>query len=327
MKINPLYGLLALGIALITTPGKAQTTPAGTVSSSTRPQGAVAPDSMAARESARMQKRSMKRNRKAQRSNAQDTPTNTSVQNARYRESSASDGTSVNNSNVTNYNSNNVMNAPTGVGSNPNTDKALQVETESTGVKTSTGTSTANSDAGAVEAIKGAKTTRTPAVKSGSTVRNTSIGDFLASSPNYITLQNALQSSDLFDVLKGTGPYTIFAPANDAFKKLPTAVQGGLLDGSNRDALKQLLSGHVVSGSMNSDDLSQKIKAGGGKAQLKTLSGSTLTAQLGANGRIQLTDEQGGVAHVEDTGSRQQNGVVYGIDAVLLTKEGAAAFR
>ena len=325
MKINPIYGLLALGIALITTPGMAQTTPTGTVSSTTRPQGAVAPDSGAANESTRKQKRSMKRNRKAQRANAQDTPANTSVQNARYRESSASDGTAVNNSNVTNYNSNNVMNAPTGVGSNPNTDKALQSQTESTGSKSTTGTT--NSGAGTIEAIKGAKTTEEPAVKSGSTVRNTSIGDFVASSPNYITLQNALQSSDLSDVLKGTGPYTMFAPTNDAFKKLPTAVQGGLLDGSNRDALKQLLSGHVVSGLMNSDDLAQKIKAGDGKAQLKTLSGSTLTAQLGSNGRIQLTDEHGGVVHVADKGSRQQNGVVYEIDAVLLTKEGAAAFR
>lgn len=323
MKINPFYGLFALLIALTTTSGMAQTTPTGTVSPTTRPQGAVAPDSMAANESTRKQKRSMKRNRKAQRTNAQGTPTNTSVQNARYRESSASDGTSINNSNVTNYNSNNVTNAPTGVGSNPNTDKAMQSQTEATGAKTSTSTS----NAGAVEAIKGAKTTETPAVKAGSTVRNTSIGDFLASSPNYTTLQNALQSSGLFDVLKGTGPYTIFAPANDAFKKLPTAVQGGLLDGSNREALKQLLSGHVVSGSMNSDELSQKIKAGGGKVQLKTLSGSTLTAQLGSNGRIQLTDEQGGIAHVDDTGSPQQNGVVYGINAVLLPKEGAAAFR
>ena len=325
MKINPLYGLLALGIALVSTPGMAQTTPTGTVSSTTKPQGAVAPDSTAANKSARSQKRSMKRNRKAQRTATQGTSTSTSVQSARYRESSASDGTAINNSNVTNYNSNNVTNAPTGVGSNPSTDKAMQLQTESTGAKTTM--STTNADAGAVEAIKGAKTTEAPAVKSGSTVRNTSIGDFLASSPNYTTLQNALQSSGLFDVLKGTGPYTIFAPANDAFKKLPTAVQGGLLDGSNRDALKQLLSGHVVSGSMNSEELAQKIKDGGGKVQLKTLAGSTLTAQLGSNGRVQLTDEQGGVAHTGDNGSRQQNGVVYEVDAVLLPKEGAAAFK
>lgn len=325
MKINPFYGLLALGIALATTPGKAQTTSPGTVSPSTRPQGAVAPDSMTANESSRKQKRSMKRNRKMQRANAQDTPANTSVENARYRESSASGGTAVNNSNVTNYNSNNVMNAPTGAGSNPNTDKALQSQTESGSAKTNTGTN--SSGAGTIEAIKGAKTTEEPAVKSGSTARNTSIGDFLASSPNYITLQNALQSSDLSDVLKGTGPYTIFAPANDAFKKLPAAVQGGLLNGSNRDALKQLLSGHVVSGLMDSDELTQKIKAGGGKAQLKTLSGSTLTAQLSSSGRIQLTDEQGGVAQVEGKGIRQQNGVVYELNSVLLTKEGAAAFK
>ncbi len=325
MKINPLYGLFALGIALIATPGMAQTTPAGTVSSTTKPQGAVAPDSMDAKQSARRQKRSMKRNRKAQRANTKDASTNTSVQDARYRESSASDGTAVNNSNVTNYNSNNVMNAPTGAGSNPNTKNAMQSQTESTGAKTNT--SPTNTNAGAVDAIKGAKAAEAPAVKSGSTVRNTSVGDFVASSPNYITLQNALQSSDLSDVLKGTGPYTLFAPTNDAFKKLPTALQAGLLNGSNREALKQLLSGHVVSGTMNSADLAQKIKAGGGKAQLKTLSGSTLTAQLGSAGRIQLMDEQGGVIRMEDTGSQQENGVVYGIDAVLLTKEGAAAFK
>ena len=248
-----------------------------------------------------MQKRAMKRNRRAERTNTQGATTNTSVQDARYQESSVSDGTAINNSNVTNYNSNNVTNAPTGAGSNPNTTGALQKNTDPSSRTTPTET---DSNVGTVHAVRGAEMTKEPAVKAGSTVRNTSIGDFMASSPNYITLQNALQTSDLFDVLKGSGPYTLFAPNNDAFKKLPAAVQSGLLDGSNRAALKQLLSYHVVSGTMNKDELTRKIKDGNGKAQFKTLAGGTLTAQLGANGHIMLMDEQGGTAHVDGNGDR-----------------------
>lgn len=325
MKINSSIGLVAVGIALATTPGWAQTTPTGTVNPTTYPQGAIAPDSMSVNQSSRMQKRAMKRNRRAERANARTTTTNASVQDARYRESSASEGTSVNNSNVSNYNSNNVTNAPTGAGSNPNTKEALQKNADATG--NSATTSTTDSNAGAVEAVKGAKAAGMPAVTAGSTTRNTSIGDFMASSPNYITLQNALQSSDLFDMLKGTGPYTLFAPTNNAFKKLPTALQGGLLDGSNREALKQLLSYHVVSGTMNTDEMTRQIKAGDGKAQLKTMAGGTLTARLDANGHIMLMDEQGGTSRVEGSSYQQSNGMVYGIDTVLMPKAGAAAFK
>ena len=323
MKIKQSTGFFALGIALAITPGWAQTTPTSTASSTGYPQGAIAPDSTPAKTS-RAQKKAMKRTRNSMNQNANST-TNTSTQDANYRQSSASDGTAINNSNTTNYNSNNVTNAPTGVGSNPNS-------APSTTSSPSSGNSTspkkeATSDAGAVEAISGAKTSETPAVKSGSTVRNTSIGDFMASSPNYTTLQNALQSADLSETLRGTGPYTIFAPTNTAFKKLPAATQGGLLDGSNREALKQLLSYHVVNGSLSADELTRRIKAGNGKAQLKTLAGGTLTAQLGTNGQIQLTDEKGGTATVEGTDNRQVNGVVYGINSVLMPKAGSGSFR
>ena len=323
MNIKQPIGLFALGIALVITPGWAQTTPTSTAPATGYPTGAIAPDSTPAKTS-RSQKKAMKRNRNSMNQNANST-TNTSTQDANYRQSSASEGTSINNSNTTNYNSNNVTNAPTGAGSNPNTLNNTQ-SSPSTGTPTNT-KGEARSDAGAAEAISGARTTESPAVKAGSTVRNTSIGDFVASSPNYITLQNALQSVKLDETLKGTGPYTLFAPANTAFKKLPASIQGGLLDGSNRDALTQLLSYHVVNGALTTDELTRQIKAGNGKVQLKTLAGGSLTAQLGANGQIQLTDEKGGTAAVEGSGNRQLNGVVYEINSVLMPKSGSGSFR
>ncbi|GAB4030366.1 fasciclin domain-containing protein [Spirosoma jeollabukense] len=323
MKIKQHIGLFALGIALVITPGWAQTTPTSTAPATGYPQGAIAPDSTPAKTS-RSQRRAMKRSQNAMNQNAA-TNTNTSTQDANYRQSSASEGTSINNSNTTNYNSNNVTNAPTGAGSNPNTLNST-TPSPSTGTPTNT-KGEARSDAGAAEAISGAKTTESPAVKAGSTVRNTSIGDFVASSPNYTTLQNALQSVKLDETLRGTGPYTIFAPTNTAFKKLPATVQGGLLDGSNREALTQLLSYHVVNGALTADELTRQIKAGNGKAQLKTLAGGSLTAQLGANGQLQLTDEKGGMATIEGADNRQANGVVHGINSVLMPKSGSGSFR
>ena len=328
MRINYTTGLLALGIALISSvPTQAQTTPAGTATTNTYPQGAARPDSMSTSGMTRAQKRAAKKNRRTKQTDAAGT-TNTSVQNARYRESSASDGTAINNSNVTNYNSNNVTNAPTGAGSNPNTKQAIKTETNPGQTKDQLTGQEAKSNAGAIDAVKGAETSKTPAVKSGSTVRNTSIGDFMASSPNFTTLQNALQSAGLSETLKGTGPYTIFAPTNEAFKKLPTAVQGALLDGSNKEALKQLLSYHVVSGTLSADDMTRQIKTGNGKTQLATVAGGMLTAQSGPDGRITLTDEQGNKTYIDEkSGDRQQNGMVYEIDSVLMPKSGAAAFR
>ena len=329
MKINPSSVLLTCGIALITAFSWGQTTPTGTVNSPNYPQGAIVPDS--AKSLSRDQKRTLRQNRRTMNQNGQtnSNTTNTSTQNARYQQGSASDGTANNNSNMTNYNSNNATNPATGVGSNPNTTAVQSAQTGSqsnVSGSNSQNTTEATSNAGAVEAVKGAKTSETPAIKAGSTVRNTSISDFVASSPNFTTLQNAIQSADLVETLKGTGPYTVFAPTNDAFKKLSTAVQGGLLDGSHKDALKQLLSYHVVSGTISAEELSRQVKAGNGKAQLKTLAGSTLTAKE-SNGRISLTDEQGNTIQVEGAGNPQVNGMIYRIDNVLMTQAATAAFK
>lgn len=321
--MNQSISLFAIGIALAATPSRAQTTPTGTISPTTYPQGAIAPDSMSSKAASRSQKKAMKQSRRLMNQNAKTNgTTNTSPQDARYRQSSASDGTTMNNSNLTNYNSNNATNAPTGVGSNPGT--VGSKPSQPTG---QAAVSTVNANAGAIEAVKGAKTTETPAVKAGSTVRNTSIGDFMASSPNYTTLQNVLQSTDLFDMLKGSGPYTLFAPMNNAFKKLPPAIQAGLLDGNNRVAVKRLLSYHLINGSVSRDELTRQMKAGNGQAQLKTVAGGMLTARIGDNGQISLTDEQGGTIHIDNTDYPQANGIVYGVDNVLMPKGGVSDFR
>lgn len=121
MTIKKTLGLLAVGTALAIPQSWAQTTPTGTATSTTYPQGAIAPDS-APMQGSRNQNKAMRKSRRGARANGgSSTNTNTSRQDARYRESSASDGTSINNSNTTNYNSNNVTNAPSGAGSNPNT--------------------------------------------------------------------------------------------------------------------------------------------------------------------------------------------------------------
>jgi len=245
-------------------------------------------------------------------------------------------------------NSNNVTNAPTGVGSNPSTittttpaDQLSNGQNNSAARRsgsnsagsyspsagaTPSGTSVSTSGTGA--AVSGARSSETPAIKAGSTNRSSSVGDFISSSPNYTTLQNALQSADLFETLKGTGPYTVFAPSNSAFKKLPASAQNGLLEGSNREALKQLLSYHVVRGEVDIAELTRRVKAGNGKAELQTLAGSTLTAKQGSNGSIDLTDDQGHTASIDAADNyKSANGVVHSINVVLMPKAGGTMFR
>lgn len=168
------------------------------------------------------------------------------------------------------------------------------------------------------EVIQKARPAPSPAVTAGSTERNTSIHDFIASSPNYVTLQNALQSVGLFDVLKESKKYTLFAPTNDAFRKLPAAVQKGLLEGRNRQQLTHLLNYHLIKGALSADDLRKKIKSGG-TATLKTIAGESLTLAASADGQLTITDETGKKANLIDLDRKQNNGYVHGINTVLLT--------
>jgi uncharacterized surface protein with fasciclin (FAS1) repeats len=136
-------------------------------------------------------------------------------------------------------------------------------------------------------------------------------------SKDHTTLVAAVKAAGLVDTLEGTGPFTVFAPTNEAFAKLPAGTVDTLLKPENRDQLVKVLTYHVVAGKVSSKDLVKLIKKGGGKAELKTVAGGTLTASL-QMGKVLLTDEKGGMATVTIADVYQSNGVIHVIDSVLL---------
>ena len=335
MKNKQTRVVLTVGLALLGASAWAQSTPAGTATSTTHPVGAITEDSSQTGKQTRDQRRALKKAGKASRGTSQNAQgsagsTTANAQDGQYRQSSAADGTAVNNSNSTNYNSNNVTNAPTGVGGNPSVvtnPTTVGGADSSTDRSKMTETTTSGKKSGTVRVITGNANTTEPANVAGSTERTATLAAFIASSPNYITLQNALQSTDLNEKL-GTSAYTLFSPTNNAFKKLPASLQAGLLEGRNRDALTQLLSYHLVNGVIDAEELNRRIKAGNGKASLKTVAGGTLSAELGANGKITITDGQGKKAAVVATDPIDgKGGIIYGLDTVLMPAQGAAGFR
>ena len=138
--------------------------------------------------------------------------------------------------------------------------------------------------------------------------------------PALSTLVTAVKAAGLVDTLQGPGPFTVFAPTNDAFGKLPDGTVDGLLKPEAKDTLAGVLTYHVVKGNVDAATLAGQIKAGGGKATLTTVQGEPLTAMLDANGGVVLTDAKGGTAKVVSADMRQRNGVVHVIDSVLMPK-------
>jgi uncharacterized surface protein with fasciclin (FAS1) repeats len=136
-------------------------------------------------------------------------------------------------------------------------------------------------------------------------------------SADHTTLVAAVKAAGLVDTLQGPGPFTVFAPTNDAFKKLPAGAVDTLLKPENKDALTKVLTYHVVPGRLSSADLRKEIKAGNGMASLKTVAGGTLTASLQGND-IVLKDEKGGWARITQPNVFQSNGVIHVIDTVVM---------
>jgi uncharacterized surface protein with fasciclin (FAS1) repeats len=136
-------------------------------------------------------------------------------------------------------------------------------------------------------------------------------------SDDHTTLVAAVKAAGLVDTLEGPGPFTVFAPTNEAFAKLPAGTVDTLLMTDNKATLTKILTYHVVSGKMDSKELAKAIKAGNGKATLTTVSGGKLWA--GMEGKdIVITDEKGGTAKVTISNVYQSNGVIHVIDSVLL---------
>ena len=136
-------------------------------------------------------------------------------------------------------------------------------------------------------------------------------------SQDHTTLVAAVKAAGLVDTLEGPGPFTVFAPVNAAFDKLPAGTVDTLLKPENKDQLVKVLTYHVVAGKISSAELVKMIKKGHGKAELKTVEGGTLTASL-EDGKVMLTDEKGGMATVTIADVYQSNGAIHVIDSVLL---------
>ena len=136
-------------------------------------------------------------------------------------------------------------------------------------------------------------------------------------SKDHTTLVAAVKAAGLVDTLESAGPFTVFAPTNEAFDKLPAGTVDTLLKPENKDQLKKILTYHVVSGKMSAKDIEKAIKAGNGTATLTTVEGGKLTA-MKKDGKIVLTDEKGGMSTVTIANVYQSNGVIHVVDTVLM---------
>jgi uncharacterized surface protein with fasciclin (FAS1) repeats len=136
-------------------------------------------------------------------------------------------------------------------------------------------------------------------------------------SPIHKTLVAAVKAAGLVDTLNSAGPFTVFAPTDDAFAKLPAGTVETLVKPENKDTLVKILTYHVVAGKISSKELDRMIKKGGGKTTLKTVQGEDLTATM-SDGKIMLTDAKGGMATIITADVFQSNGVIHVIDTVLM---------
>ena len=145
------------------------------------------------------------------------------------------------------------------------------------------------------------------------------IVDIAAGSADHTTLVAAVKAADLVETLKSAGPFTVFAPTNDAFAKLPAGTVESLLLPENKSKLAGILTYHVVAGNIDAAAVLAAIKKGKGKVVLTTVNGAKLTASL-VKGKVTLTDENGGKSTVTATDLKGTNGVIHVIDTVLLPK-------
>ncbi|MBL0968229.1 MAG: fasciclin domain-containing protein [Brevundimonas sp.] len=135
---------------------------------------------------------------------------------------------------------------------------------------------------------------------------------------DFSMLTTAVTSAGLAETLNGAGPFTVFAPTNAAFEKIPAAQRDALMAPAGRADLTKVLTYHVVPGRVDAAALTQQIQAGGGSAALTTVEGGTLTARAGADGSVTLTDEMGNTSRVTQTDVAASNGVIHAIDTVVM---------
>jgi uncharacterized surface protein with fasciclin (FAS1) repeats len=138
-------------------------------------------------------------------------------------------------------------------------------------------------------------------------------------SKDHTTLVAAVKAAGLVETLESAGPFTVFAPTNEAFALLPAGTVDNLVKPENKATLVSILTYHVVAGKWSAADLMKKIKDGGGKAELKTVQGGSLWIMMDGK-KLAIKDEKGGVAYVTIKDVNQSNGVIHVIDHVLMPK-------
>ena len=181
-------------------------------------------------------------------------------------------------------------------------------------------TSSILASAVALSAVTGAALAQdNPMVGGAAMYADKTIVENAVKSKDHTTLVAAVQAAGLVDTLKGEGPFTVFAPTNDAFAALPDGTVDTLLKPENKDALATVLTCHVVAANAMSDAIGKMIKDDGGTHPVKTVGGCTLQAKMDGD-KITLTDENGTVATVTIADVKQSNGVIHVIDKVLTPK-------
>jgi len=145
------------------------------------------------------------------------------------------------------------------------------------------------------------------------------IVDNAVNSKDHTTLVAAVTAAGLVETLKSAGPFTVFAPTNAAFDKLPAGTVGELVKPENKATLTKILTYHVVSGRYGAADIAKAIEAGNGKAEFTTVSGGKLTAAMNGKNLI-LTDEKGGTSTVTIADVFQKNGVIHVVDSLVMPK-------
>jgi uncharacterized surface protein with fasciclin (FAS1) repeats len=145
------------------------------------------------------------------------------------------------------------------------------------------------------------------------------IVDNAVNSKDHTTLVAAVKAAGLVETLKSAGPFTVFAPTNEAFNKLPAGTVDNLVKPENKATLTKILTYHVLAGKFSAADIVAKIKEGNGKAEFKTVQGGTLTAMLKGK-KVYLVDEKGGKSWVTIADVNQKNGVIHVVNTVLMPK-------
>jgi uncharacterized surface protein with fasciclin (FAS1) repeats len=156
-----------------------------------------------------------------------------------------------------------------------------------------------------------------PMVGGAAMFKSKNIVENALNSQDHTTLVAAVKAAGLVETLSGKGPFTVFAPTNAAFEKLPAGTVETLLRPENKGTLTKVLTYHVVAGKMDARKLMQAIKKGGGSASLTTVSGGRLTATTNGT-TIMLRDEKGGASTVTIADVMQSNGVIHVVDTVLM---------